>query len=441
MKNVLFVLIDGLDPFFYSRYQDKLNNIHQALLKKLEHVDVLVLGNLDSKISSASFADLKQLYQYIAKNTKGRDIVICDAYAGMLSLKDTESVLLYMREHQYDVCLTENLPEGLVPMAISHEFIDELSGYIEENQKIVSAFKNIINWEYKGVDVGVYLSPSLLIMERIDFLPVNKGAVEYLYHLSHQDLSLETIPTITQLLRHYPQYIAIEITAESDHFYTCNRESETMTSEMFRKIITEIDELAPEALISLGIWGDPFMHPQFPEIMEMLKTISNPVLVECRSIFLSEEYTRLVLSRPNTELIFDVSFTTEQAFKQHKHTPYTLEQTKAFLQSQSRDIRIRLTRVKETEQSIKYFLKEWKDYRVLITKADSFGTQDHKTVDLAPIKRHACYALRREMTILNNGDVLLCRQSKKVIGSLKTQSLLSLWKENEQYFQDQQKQQ
>ncbi|MGL4676280.1 MAG: SPASM domain-containing protein [Brevinema sp.] len=445
MKNVLFVLIDALDKVFYYRYQDKLNSTHQALLKKLENVDVLVLGNQYSIISSVTFSDLKQLYRYIAKHATGRDIVIGDAYAGLLSLKDTELVLHYMREHRYDVCLTENLPEGLVPMAISHEFIDELSSYIEDDQVIVSTFKNIINWEYKGIDVGVYLSPSLLIMERIDFLPVHKGAVEYIYQLANcQDISLETMPKFIvdhpQLLRHYPQYIAIEISSESDNFYTSGISSEEMNIEMFRKIITEIDELAPEALISIGVWGDPFMHTKFPEIIEILKKISNPVLVECRSIFLSEAYVQLVLSRPHTELIFDVSFTMEQEFQAYKNTPYTLEQTRSFLKSQSKEIRIRLTRVKETEQNIKYFLKEWADYRVLITKADSFGTQDHKTVDLAPLKRHACYALRRELTILNNGDVLLCRQSKKVLGSLKTQSLLSLWKINRQHFQDQQQQ-
>ncbi len=429
----MFVLIDSLDKNFYQRYKNKLDSIHQELLKKLD--DVLVVGNKDSQITENRFDDLKSMYQFIAKHSKNKDIVICDAFAGMLSIKDSQSVLDYMNDNAYDVCLTENLPEGLVPMTISKDFINELHTYIEEDQKIVSTFKELINWEYKGIDVGVYLSSSMLIMERIDFLPVNKGAIEYILENATKDFSLENISSI-QLLRTYPQYIAIEISSKSDEF--CNRKfsEEEMDIDTFRKIITEIDELAPEAWISVGVWGDPFTHSKFTEVMHILNTIPNKVLIECRSIFLSEQCVQQVLSRPNTELIFDVSFTTEETFKTHKKSPYTLAQTVAFIKSlpEQKHIWVRLTRTQDTEGSIKHFLKEWKDHKMIVTKADTFVGS--KVVDLAPINRHACYALRREMTILNNGDVLLCRQSHDILGSIKTKSLLSLWNQNEQPFQE-----
>ena len=446
MNNILFVLIDAIDKNFYLRYQDKLTTIHQKLLSKLANKDVLVVGNQDSMITDLKFADLKSLYQYIAEESQERDIIICDAFAGLLSLRDTEDVLNYMRDKMYDVCLTENIPDGLVPMTISHEFIKDFWQYIDENKIIQSSLKSVIDWEYKGIDVGVYLSPSLLIMERIDFLPINKGAIEYISDLmDNPEISIKMIDQLltekTRLLRHNPQYIAIEISSLSDGFHTKSFSNQEMSVDIFRKIITEIDELCPEALISIGVWGDPFMHSSFKELFSLLKTISNKILIECRSLCLSQEFTDLVLSRPNTELIFDVSFVEESLFQQYKKTPHSLEQITHFIKSieNKKHVWVRLTRSLETEEGIKDFLIEWKDFQVLITKADSFGL-DNKVVDLAPIKRHPCFALRRELTILNDGSILLCRQSDEIIGSLSQESLMSIWKKNQSPFDKHSKQ-
>ena len=446
MNNILFVLIDSIDKNFYLRYQDKLNTIHEKLLSKLINQDILVIGNQDSMITDSKFMDSRSLYQYIAQQAQERDVIICDAFAGLLSLRDTEDVLNYMRNNMYDVCLTENIPDGLVPMTISHEFIKDFWQYIDEGNMIQSSLKGVIDWEYKGIDVGVYLSSSLLIMERIDFLPINKGAIEYIIDLmDNQDISIKMIDQLltekTTLLRQNPQYIAIEISSESDGFHTKSFSHQEMSTDIFRKIITEIDELCPEALISIGVWGDPFMHSSFKELFSLLNTISNKVLIECRSLCLSQELTDLVLSRPNTELIFDVSFIVESLFKQHKNISYSLEQITHFIKSLENKghVWVRLTRCLETEEGIKDFLIEWKDLPVLITKADSFGL-DNKVVDLAPIKRHPCFALRRELTILNDGSILLCRQSDEIVGSLLQDSLVSIWRKNQLFFDKHSKQ-
>ncbi len=427
MRNALFVFIDSLDKTFYLRYKSKLNKIHANLLHKTG--GGIVLGGEGSQIAEERFKDLKSMYLYIAEQSKGRDIIICDAFAGMLSVSDTGKVLDYMRAHDYDVCLTENLPEGLAAMSISHAFIDELAEYIDEGRGIVSSFKDIINWEYKGIDVGIYLQPSMIIMERIEFLPSSKSSVDYILKYSlDEDININSdfFRKDLAFYRGAPQYVAVEICAESDGFCTRKLSSGEMDIDTFRKIVTEIDEVCPEALISIGVWGEPFKHSRFKDFMNILKGIPNPVLIESRALFLSGEYIELVQSRKNTEIIFDVSFTTEEMFKKHKNSPYTLEQIKSFLKSlpDKSNVWIRLTRTPANEESIKYFLKEYSDFmpRVLITKADSFTGE--KVVDLAPVKRHACYALRREITVMNDGSVLLCRQTEHRLGSIKNESLL-----------------
>lgn len=438
MSNVLFVLIDAINPLLIYRYHQELLTIHQKFLHKLLAYDVLVLGNQDSILTEHRFKDLKTLYEYVAQQSYDRDILICDAYAACLSLEDSEKVLTYMRDHYYDICLTENLPEGFLPMGISHEFIGDFSRLLDIEKPVVSSLKEVINWEYQGVDVGIYLSPSLVVMNRMDFLPLNKGAIEWIMENQDKNLHLDNIDQYfdsnPKVLRNYPQYIAIELSSKNDGFYVKNFPESELSLELFRKIVTELDELAPEALISIGIWGDPMAHRSFEELFSLLNNISNTVLIECRGMVLSKELCSLVLSRPNTELIFDVSFTTEHDFSLYKKTNHRLQDTQQFIQSLTpkENVWVRLTRSKETESHIKSFLKEWKDFlpRVIITKADSFGDPRVKVVDLAPLKRHACYALRRELTILSDGSVLLCRQANIVIGNVLEESLKTIWGKN-----------
>lgn len=435
MDRILFVLIDCMEKSYFLRYQDSLTTLHQKLLKKLSAYDCLVLGSKDSVLAERTFHNAQDLYRTIGQKAQGRDIIIADAFGALLSLQDTEKVLSYMREKHYDVCLVENLPAGLVPMTIAHDFIGAISQYIEKNQKITSSLKSLINWEYQGIDVGVYLSPSLLVMERIDFLPVHNGAIQYMLELVEKDFSLDTAESLisshSSFFRNVPHYLTIELTGGTDKFYYKQISKEELSLDCVKKIVTEISDWIPEALISLGVWGEPLVHSQFSQIIECFREIPNPILVECRAHVLNEDLMDLVFSRPNTELIVDVSFTTEQDFQRFKKSPYTLAEVKNFLKEypQKEHLWVRLTRAPETENHIQAFLKEWKDFmpRVLITKADSFGTRDHLVVDLAPIKRHPCYALRREMVIMNNGAVLLCKQSDEVIGVLENESLKEIW--------------
>ena len=442
MKNTVFILIDSCHPALYMRYQHQLKIIHQNLLKKLSSYEVIILGDSHSQITEKRFDSLKFLYAYLSDTVKGKDLIILDAYAALISLDDTKKVLEYSNTHIYDVCLTENLPEGFVPMIISKDFIGDFHNYIEEDKKVSSSLKDAVDWEFQGIDVGVYLSPSLLVMERVDFLPVNKGAIEWILEDKDTDLNLDNIDEYLkenpEILRHCPQYVAIELHPQTDGFNTRALPEGELSIDTFRKFVTDIDEFAPEALISLGIWGDPFCHSQFKDLFSLLEKLPNRVLVESRALFLSEELCSLVFSRPNTELIFDISFTTEEDFKKYKKSNYTLQEIRTFIHKipNKEQLWIRLTRTHETEYHIKSFLKEWQDLmpRVIINKADSFGKESVKVVDLAPLQRHSCYALRRELTILNDGSVLLCRQSKDVIGNLNKKSLKELWTINEVSF-------
>jgi len=443
MQDRLFLLIDTNTKEFYNQYSEQLQIIHKELLKKLEKERIVIVGTIDSNIADFKFQDMNSLFEYINQKFSNNDIIILDAYAGLLSMSDMEDMFSYLQENLYDICFAENLPKGILPIIISKDFINDFLFFLKENQSIISSFEDIIDWEFQGIDVGVYLSSSLVVMRRIDFLPINKGAIEYILQIiNEEDVSIKNLEQIIKkypnMLRNYPSYIAIELSSINDGFKIPQLHNlSDMTLECFQKIINEIKTFAPESMISLGIWGEPLTNELFRKFFELLNDINNKILVESRGLILDKELCELILMRPNTELIFDISFSTETDYRKNKKISHSIHDITKFINSftNKEHIWIRLTRSHETEEHIKLFFKQWQDFmpRIIITKEDSFGKIENKVVDLAPIQRHACLGLRREMVILNDGTVLLCRQNTSLeyaLGNILDQSLEELWQKN-----------
>ncbi len=75
---------------------------------------------------------------------------------------------------------------------------------------------------------------------------------------------------------------------------------------------------------------------------------------------------------------------------------------------------VQAVRMKENEEDLEVFFKAWKarTENVIIQKYDSFigALPDRKVADLSPLKRFPCWHLKRDMAILIDGTVPLCRE-------------------------------
>lgn len=432
MDNVLFLLIDNTQSFLKTRYLKELKTIHENLLKKIRQLggEILVAGPAQQHFNNA-----KELFSYAAAAAKGRDIIAANAYSGALCVDQTKEILNFLRNRQYDISFAEHMPEGLIPSVIAGGFAEDFLYFLDEKISFDTPFKELVNWEYKGIDVGIYLSSSRIAMERIDFLPVEKNSILYLNELSDDlNFTLEKAETFVRenraQIHRVPHYVAVELCPKTDAFHTADFSDKShMTLQLFANIIQELDLWAPEAVLSLGVWGEPFAHPLFQDLFQQLKNNQERrIIVESRTLILDKNLASLVLSRPNTELIFDLS--------PKLNLPSDEELNKFFSELPNHEkLWVRLTRAHKSEELIPKFLKTWKYLmpRIIITKADSFGDPSVKTVDLAPIRRHACYALSRDITILSDGTVMLCRQNIDLSGSpgnAAEESLENLWKKN-----------
>lgn len=99
------------------------------------------------------------------------------------------------------------------------------------------------------------------------------------------------------------------------------------------------------------------------------------------------------------------------------------------------DVWPQFIRMNENEEQLEVFYRFWKEKfsRVIIQKYDHFcGTQAQRRVaDLSPLERNPCWHLKRDMSILIDGTVPLCREdlhASHLNGNAFSDDLADIWK-------------
>jgi spiro-SPASM protein len=96
-----------------------------------------------------------------------------------------------------------------------------------------------------------------------------------------------------------------------------------------------------------------------------------------------------------------------------------------------------------TEPTLEQFYKEWKakTENVIIQKYDWWCglLPDKRVSDLAPIKRFPCWHLQRDLTVLVDGTVPLCREDlrqSRVLGNAFDDGVQAVWEKGASSYAD-----
>jgi spiro-SPASM protein len=114
---------------------------------------------------------------------------------------------------------------------------------------------------------------------------------------------------------------------------------------------------------------------------------------------------------------------------------------------------VQAVRVKEQEEDTEKFYRYWKEAapfkeaNIIIQKYDDFcGALEKKQAsDISPVIRKPCWHIMRDIPVLTDGAVPLCREdlsslknaSERILGNVFTESLESIWQKGEQYYKEQ----
>lgn len=467
----------SLLAIYLSQDQKKIlgSNINESLFfsftKRIKNVfpEIIIYSNfiipkLDTNVltneSEKDFLlEVSKLLPPSESEDKDFDEIYIAYFNGIYPLLSTTSTKVLVDRHKKYISqysYSENLPNGIVPILISREFISTLPDKLEINFHEF-LLKNINNY-----DTEIYFESPDLRNLRLDFTLKDFRSINLCNNLLNIDNEIEykgILPTLQKnpsFFRNSPSYIELELYRGCN--LTCSfcprttismdRENTYFTLSEISKLLNDLNYFKDDFTICFGGMGEPLLHPELVKVIDNILNENNlkELIIET-ALYPSTDklftYFKLLPERFKSKIVVIVNLTT---LKDNKYKNLygsnandineilnKVNELKSILNPKS--LYVQMIKIQEIESEIEEYFNYFEklDIQVLLQKYNSFASRmpEKRVSDLTPIKRDFCWHLARDLYIQSNGDVSACKQVEDItIGNIKNQSLLEIWNQN-----------
>ncbi|MCR5045898.1 MAG: spiro-SPASM protein [Treponema sp.] len=236
-------------------------------------------------------------------------------------------------------------------------------------------------------------------------------------------------------------------------FSPCEQKDQRMPYESFSALTKKIKDFSDDAVVSLSLFGEAALHPDFDKFLLLPLQEGLSVFVEIDGGLLPDflqgnAYKNIKASlqeeAARKKIYFAVCL---DAFSQETFSLFhsgDLQKAAAAIKELASvfpETYAQFVRVQKNESELEAFYRFWSEKnspsngKIIIQKYDFFCglLPDVKSADLSPLVREPCWHLRRDMDIALDGSVLLCRDrfSEEKLGNAFESDLGDLWKKKE----------
>jgi len=392
---------------------------------------------------------------------------------------------LYAQHCRYkaEYSFADGYPEGLLPQIAASGLIPILAAlpHAETLPLNRSFLFETIKKDINSYDLETMIAPDDVRYLRLSFYTDTKASWLMCRHFS--GITAENyaacIAERQGYLRPLPAYYGIEITAyhplhsiyRPDLFQSAFSPSCCMGTEHVYKLVKDIAAFSETAVVSLSLYGEPLLHPQFEAIVAHILTYPNlSVLIETSGVSGPKQYetddseyfeslagiVRMAPLRTNNRLpiywIVDIGAVGSKIYGAiHGLSDEEAERclkkaaTKADMLAKlfPKAVWAQMVRMNENEAELEPFYRLWekRDAQPLIQKYDHICgiLPDRRPADISPLERHPCWHLKRDMSICNDGSVPLCKEDCRCsvpLGNAFTVPLDTIWEQGRRYYKE-----
>jgi spiro-SPASM protein len=212
-----------------------------------------------------------------------------------------------------------------------------------------------------------------------------------------------------------------------------------MPVETFSRLVRKISDFAGDAVIDISLWGEPALHPQAADVITAALDVPGiDLVIETSGIGWEKGiFQRLRAAREKQpRWIVSLDASNEATYRRLRGEGFTeaLRTAEELLAVFPDRTWVQAVRMQENEEDLEVFYRTWKarTENVIIQKYDSFSgfLPDRSVADLSPLKRFACWHLKRDMAILLDGTVPLCKEDLRTsvkLGNALVDDLSAVW--------------
>ncbi|WP_407396573.1 spiro-SPASM protein [Treponema sp.] len=376
----------------------------------------------------------------------------------------TNEVLECHEKYIAEYTFADGYPYGFAPEVIHSGTLNILSAFVKEKYQDAGLSEvgnecifNVLKKDINSFEVEAVLAPKDYRMLRFDFScgtkrnflacqRLLKKASEKQVMMNAKSLSdlAEVSADIQQTL---PAFYNVQICSEQNAvpIYSSykNPGLGNMDIDGFSKIVAQIAEFSDDAVVGLSAFGEPLLMENVElYVAEVLKHDNLSVLIETDGILVTTELAERISEQSKSRVIWIVSIDSATA------AMYSKVLSNGCFEKAVQSVSIlsplfpgnvypQFTRMNENEIELEAFYRYWHDSaspsngKLIVQKYDDCckTLPARKPADLSPLERNVCWHLKRDMTILSNGDVPLCRQFafSSVIGNVFDEGIEKIW--------------
>jgi spiro-SPASM protein len=213
-----------------------------------------------------------------------------------------------------------------------------------------------------------------------------------------------------------------------------------MSLERFEGLLERIQAFAFDAHVGISLWGDPSRHPDIAALVAAvcrrpgLRAVIETSGVGWRPGVLSAIASATAGNPPTWIVSLDAATPEVYAGLRGEGFSEAAAAVDELLALFPHSTHVQAVRMKENEEDLEGFFRGWKQRtdHVIIQKYDAFAgfLADRRVADLSPLARLPCWHLRRDMSILLDGRVPLCREdlrADEMLGNAFSDELAQIW--------------
>jgi spiro-SPASM protein len=367
--------------------------------------------------------------------------------AGVLAKRHTR--------YHADYTFADGYPVGLAPELLSPECIRRLADITDDGAVERDAIFSTLQKDINAFDIETEIAPFDLRSRRLTFAADSKRNLLLLQRLfdagfSGASDSEKFVVEKPEIFRTLPAFFPVQVALpcpQSCKFCpypqygmrgtTEDRDTQDfMPLDVFKCLLDKIIDFSGDAVIDLSLWGELSLHPQKmdllytalerPALSLIVETSGvgwNKVELEAMAAYVSEIAARAAKSglRANSlpPLSWIVSLDAYDAarYREVRGAGYAeaVETAKSLAKLFPGNVYAQAVRASGAEDDIERFYRFWKaeGLRVIIQKYDNFcgALPSLRVSDLSPVERQPCWHLMRDMHVLLDGSVPLCRET------------------------------
>ncbi|MDR2536990.1 MAG: spiro-SPASM protein, partial [Treponema sp.] len=348
----------------------------------------------------------------------------------------------YAAEYSY----ADGFPYGLAPEILAPGVAAMLSKILDdddepvERDSIFAALQKDIN----AFDIETEIAADDLRIHRLSLSADSKRNLLLLTRFTEAGCSsandiTRLIKEKPELLRTLPSFYAIQVAGPC--LQTCAlcpyprygsgraNAKDFLAPEQFNTLLDKISDFSGDAVIDLSLWGELSLHPQKleligaalerPQLSTIIETSGlgwKTAELEALASIAKSAASRVGILAASLSWIVSLDAYDEARYHDVRGAGYheALETVKTLTQLFPKDTYVQAIRVKDSEDDIENFYRSWKETEThsIIQKYDPFcGKLPELGVsDLSPLIRRPCWHLMRDLPILLDGTVPLCRE-------------------------------